>query len=1425
MKLSEKIVYLRKEQGWSQEQLAIKLDVSRQAVYKWEADINQPDLEKLKKISSLFNVSFNNLMDDNIDISNPNSIVQIEMKDEENEEIPEVEVLENTFNEGMSPKTVHNEVAVQINYGKEMIKKSNKKLIVSLCVLAAVIVLCLCTLSYILFGIVLQKDSYLVKFDTQGGTSLTDLVIKEGKKIETLSAPSKDGYTFDGWYVGDKKWDFNLDKIKGNTTLTAKWIPNENIITYVDYETGERFESKGKTDETIVLASNTFIKKGYVFSGWALSPNGEVVYTNCTTIKMGAENITLYAVWQVGEYSLTLNPGNGKINDTYPEKFTSNDKVTLPIPTLNNYTFDGWYDENGKKYDSIPKGTVGDITLYAKYSPMAFNIHYVLNGGVNDENNPKSYFIGDDVILFDPTKENTAFDGWYLDADFIEIADETVIAKTGGHITLYAKWIDEKFEFAEVSGGVALIGYEGSSQKVVIPKEYLYYDVVEISSGAFYGCEYMCEVVIPSTVRKIDPLAFDECLLLETITVDKGNTTYSSIDGVLFNKSGTWLYKYPTGREDTVYIAPSSVDVIGPYAFAFAIFLEEVYLPNDSTLTYGIGKVCESAFDGCISLVKIELGYIANYFEPRCFRNCWSLESITFKADTVWGIAESAFENCMSLSEVVFNCVSVKDISNYAFKGCLSLNTLDLTVVEKLGSNVFYESGLMELYIPSTVTYIGNQIFCNCIYDTLIVYCEFPTKPLEWANNWSYGAAQVIWNTENGDSGDIEEVEPTFTYGTSTQGATIVGVNGKGVIYLPGYDNNGNKITRIEAGAFAGQNEITEVIIPVTITSIDPQAFDECIGLEKITYLGTYTEFRSQDGVLFGDYGRSIVKYPEGKKDLSYVVPTDVDIIRKYAFKNNTYLKVITLPGDVIGDNYVGKLEQGAFLGCTALETVNGCYVSYFDKEAFKGCTSLKELTVHSEEVSFLMNEVFEYCTSLEKITFKGNVGATGWRVFGFCSMLKNVEFEGTLEKIGWGCFEECISLETITVPEGVTVIGGEAFMGCYNLSVVNIPMSLSTIEEYAFSGTSVQYFNIPSYITTLGDYVFANTNGTFLFCEATSKPDGWSDKWNFATNEEDSEEHKTYWGEFYQEPTFEYSRYGSNDKVRIDEVKNIKNDVLILPNYLDGKKVVKYGTSVYSETVKTLFIPYWLDEIDISAFYSLEEIIVHKQNELFSSKDGVVYSKDETELLKYPRNKKGEYVVTIGLEKIGGNAFLWCDGLTSIRLYNDTEDYGVSVIDTAAFNGCKNLESVYFGKYITKIGDSAFANCTSLKNVEFTNINTLTLENFAFYKCNSLESVTFKGASTIIKEQVFNLCENLKEIDLHNVISIGASAIYAKNIKEVFIPNTVIQMGNNAFCQCTVTKFYCQHLEKPSTWSEYWIARTEFIQVLWGQNELPNEE
>lgn len=67
MKINEKIIHLRKQAGMSQEELADKLDISRQSVYKWESGISVPELNKIKQLTKLFNVSFDYLMDDDIE--------------------------------------------------------------------------------------------------------------------------------------------------------------------------------------------------------------------------------------------------------------------------------------------------------------------------------------------------------------------------------------------------------------------------------------------------------------------------------------------------------------------------------------------------------------------------------------------------------------------------------------------------------------------------------------------------------------------------------------------------------------------------------------------------------------------------------------------------------------------------------------------------------------------------------------------------------------------------------------------------------------------------------------------------------------------------------------------------------------------------------------------------------------------------------------------------------------------------------------------------------------------------------------------------------------------------------------------------------------------------------------------------------------
>ena len=71
MTLSEKITYLRKREGMSQEDLAEQLSLSRQSVYKWETGESLPSMDNIKYLAKMFNVSFDYLMDDSIDSIDP----------------------------------------------------------------------------------------------------------------------------------------------------------------------------------------------------------------------------------------------------------------------------------------------------------------------------------------------------------------------------------------------------------------------------------------------------------------------------------------------------------------------------------------------------------------------------------------------------------------------------------------------------------------------------------------------------------------------------------------------------------------------------------------------------------------------------------------------------------------------------------------------------------------------------------------------------------------------------------------------------------------------------------------------------------------------------------------------------------------------------------------------------------------------------------------------------------------------------------------------------------------------------------------------------------------------------------------------------------------------------------------------------------
>ncbi len=153
--------------------------------------------------------------------------------------------------------------------------------------------------------------------------------------------------------------------------------------------------------------------------------------------------------------------------------------------------------------------------------------------------------------------------------------------------------------------------------------------LIQCPSGKLGSC------TIPVSVTSIRPGAFSHCTSLTAITVDPLNSVYSSVDGVLFNKSQTALIQCPGGKPGS-YTVPNSVTNIGDFAFAWCTSLNNVTIGNNVT------SIGEAAFDGCTSLTSITIPNSVTSIGEAAFYGCTGLTGVYFQGNAPT-VGESAF--------------------------------------------------------------------------------------------------------------------------------------------------------------------------------------------------------------------------------------------------------------------------------------------------------------------------------------------------------------------------------------------------------------------------------------------------------------------------------------------------------------------------------------------------------------------------------------------------------------------------------------------------------------------------------------------------------------------------------------------------------------------------------------------------------------
>ncbi len=175
------------------------------------------------------------------------------------------------------------------------------------------------------------------------------------------------------------------------------------------------------------------------------------------------------------------------------------------------------------------------------------------------------------------------------------------------------------FTYTTNNGTITITKYTGSGGAVTIPDTINGLPVTGIGGSAFYGCTNLSSVTIGNSVSSIGPWVFDHCTSLTMITVDGSNPSYSSMDGVLFNKNQTTLIQCP-GAKSGSYTVSNSVTFIDYGAFEGWSSLTNLTIANSVTSIGG------EAFAGCTGLTNLEMKNVTS-IGYSAFAGCASLKS------------------------------------------------------------------------------------------------------------------------------------------------------------------------------------------------------------------------------------------------------------------------------------------------------------------------------------------------------------------------------------------------------------------------------------------------------------------------------------------------------------------------------------------------------------------------------------------------------------------------------------------------------------------------------------------------------------------------------------------------------------------------------------------------------------------------------
>ncbi len=1148
---------------------------------------------------------------------------------------------------------------------------------------------------------ILQNDNIAI-IEYLGLNSIIDLTnVSLGGNIITIGSNSFKYKQIDKIILPD-----TIQTIGSNAFYCSN-LANINFVDSITYIGSNAFFNTKL--ENVIFSNNSNLKK---IDNNAFAYCDELVNV---TLPSTLTSLGDYAFYKSGIINLKLNKEMPlEAISKYAFEFSHIKKVTLP----NNVT-----EIKDNAFANIRELETIEFNNQELY--LMSNAFY--NTGIKDLTIPENIvYIGEYslISLFNLTEYKVSENNPYYKA-----IDGVLYSKNGKRIIAYPAGKNSIYKMPSIVETIGFGAFENSKVS--------YIDFTEnkllstIGYRAFFRCNNLETILIPSNVVSIDYYAFAYCDNLKEVIFEENSKLYGVYEGAFYSCKN--LNKI---------VLPDEVLEIGDYCFYGCLSLTTIPVSNTSKLLFISSRALSNTGIKELKLQEtiIEIGDYA--FSGSKVQK---VDLTNSKKDELY-LGIGIFEDCVELKEITLAFIGryYEDEEITWFGYIFGAGSFE-------ANNTYVPESLKEVTIEEGITFIGTGGFYGLknidrvnIPDSVNKIYKYSFRKATFKYKLENEVIFVYKNDYN------EEIIETKLSSDSTQFESNNDYIGKGIEKI----NINKYVENIGSGTFYNCSSLTSIVIPESVTSIGDNAFYNCSSLssivipEGVTSIGFYAFYNCSSLT-------------------SIVIPKGVTSIGFYAFYGCSSLTSIVIPDGVTSIGY------SAFSGCTSLTSIvipDG--VTSIGESTFSHCSSLSSIVI-PEGVTSIGFYAFYGCSSLTSITIPEGVTSIGYHTFSECTSLTSVYCNGTIENwcnIKFESYEsnpmsyathfymknsnnEYEEVTKLVIPNTITSISDYGFRNFTAVKEVIIPESVTTIGECAFIDcSSLKIVEISKGLEKIGNYAFSGCNNLLTII-----------------NNSDLE--------------ITFSRFG-NGEISANALKIINKDNSIIYNVTSILSNIK----TYFETEDNfLFIVNSYDSYQLVAYLGLDETVTLPTD--INGNSYVIYKMKGVKNVIIPNTFTAIHynafwgctsltsiVIPEGVRTIGESAFSYCSILKNVIFEKNSL---LTTISREAFKST-NITSIELPEKLTNIETDAFAGCTKLSNIVNNSKLELTIGSkdngcVAYYANKIIDS----DGNIIYADKTLVINENKN--------SIGYNDLGNHAFTNIIIPKNITYIGYNAFNDCNL--------------------------------------